>query len=139
MVKCDTAIRAAEEVGRVLAVDFGNREDQPAGEGGPGWGNDGAGVSGGCAAKWFQKQIELTRTEFILVFQLARRPFVIFSRGQLLDICYPNDFEVEDRNIDSHIKRIRQKFKEVHPGKNFDRIHTSYGGGYSWRPHSVSA
>ncbi len=88
-------------------------------------------------ATWFQKQIELTRTEFILIFHLARRPFVIFSRGQLLDICYPNDYDVVDRNIDSHIKRIRHKFREVHP--DFDRIHTSYGGGYSWRPLSVSA
>ena len=74
-------------------------------------------------ATWFQNQIELTKTEFIIVFQLARRPFVVFSRGQLLDICYPNNYEIQDRNIDSHIKRIRQKFREVHPGKNFDRIH----------------
>jgi len=86
---------------------------------------------------WFGKEIELTRTEFSLLNKLAKRPRVVYSRGQLLDVCYNDDLDVTDRNIDSHIKRLRKKFREANPKIKFNRIKTHYGTGYSWNP-SVS-
>ena len=87
---------------------------------------------------WFGKEIELTKTEFSLLNQLARRPRFVYSRSQLLDVCYGDNYEVTDRNIDSHIKRLRKKFRKANPKIKFDRIKTHYGTGYAWTPKSIA-
>ena len=87
--------------------------------------------------RWFGQDIELTKTEFSLLRQLVKRPRVVYTRDQLLDICYSYDAAVTDRNIDSHIKRLRKKFRQARPDINFNRIKTSYGSGYSWQPQSA--
>ena len=87
--------------------------------------------------RWFGKDIELTKTEFALLRQLVKRPRVVYTRDQLLDICYSHDIAVTDRNIDSHIKRLRKKFRHARPDIHFNRIKTSYGSGYSWQPQSA--
>jgi len=88
--------------------------------------------------KWFGKEIELTKTEFDLLSQMARRPRVAFTRDQLLDVCYRDNYNVTDRNIDSHIKRLRKKFRKANPEIKFNRIKTHYGTGYAWTPQSVA-
>ena len=87
---------------------------------------------------WFGQEIELTRTEYSLLDQLVKRPRVVYSRNQLLDVCYGDDYNVTDRNIDSHIKRLRKKFRKANPKIKFDRIKTHYGTGYAWAPQSVA-
>ena len=87
--------------------------------------------------RWFGVEIELTRTEFSLLYLLVKRPRVVYSRDQLLDVCYSDDLDVTDRNIDSHIKRLRKKFREANPKIKFDRIRTHYGTGYAWTPQSA--
>ena len=87
--------------------------------------------------RWFGQDIELTKTEFSLLRQLVKRPRVVYTRDQLLDICYSYDAAVTDRNIDSHIKRLRKKFRQARPDIKFNRIKTSYGSGYSWQPQSA--
>ena len=87
---------------------------------------------------WFGKEIELTKTEFDLLSQLARRPRVAFTRDQLLDVCYGDNYNVTDRNIDSLIKRLRKKFRKANPEIKFNRIKTHYGTGYAWTPQSVA-
>ena len=67
-------------------------------------------------------------TEFLLVKELAKRPGIIKERSQLMDIAYREDTDIEDRTIDSHVKRIRKKFKKVDP--DFSAIETRYGSGY---------
>ena len=88
--------------------------------------------------RWFGKDIETTKREFTMINHLSRRPRVVFSRNQLLDICYGEDIILVDRNIDSHIKRLRKKFRIANPKIKFDRIKTHYGTGYSWNPKSVN-
>jgi two-component system response regulator ChvI len=78
--------------------------------------------------KWGGKDVVLTVTEFMILEALAQRPGVVKSRNQLLDIAYQDDVYVDDRTIDSHIKRIRRKFRAVDP--DFDGIETLYGVGY---------
>ena len=78
--------------------------------------------------RWDGKDVTLTVTEFMILEALAQRPGVVKSRNQLLDIAYHEDVYVDDRTIDSHIKRIRRKFRAVDP--NFDAIETLYGVGY---------
>ena len=73
---------------------------------------------------------KLTTTEFLIVKELAKRPGVIKERSQLMDIAYKENTEIEDRTIDSHVKRIRKKFKKIDP--NFSAIETRYGSGYRW-------
>ena len=73
---------------------------------------------------------KLTTTEFLLVKELAKRPGIIKERAQLMDIAYREDTDIEDRTIDSHVKRIRKKFKKVDP--EFSAIETRYGSGYRW-------
>ena len=73
---------------------------------------------------------KLTTTEFIIVKELAKRPGIIKERAQLMDIAYRDNNDIEDRTIDSHVKRIRKKFKKV--DQNFDAIETRYGSGYRW-------
>ena len=77
---------------------------------------------------WDRKDVVLTVTEFLILEALAQRPGVVKSRNQLLDIAYQDDVYVDDRTIDSHIKRIRRKFRAVDP--DFDAIETLYGVGY---------
>ena len=73
---------------------------------------------------------KLTTTEFIIVKELAKRPGIIKERAQLMDIAYKDNNDIEDRTIDSHVKRIRKKFKKV--DQNFAAIETRYGSGYRW-------
>jgi two-component system response regulator ChvI len=77
---------------------------------------------------WDGSAVNLTVTEFLILETLAQRPGVVKSRNQLLDIAYSDDVYVDDRTIDSHIKRIRRKFRAVDPA--FDSIETLYGVGY---------
>jgi two-component system, OmpR family, response regulator ChvI len=78
--------------------------------------------------RWEGKAVSLTVTEFMILEALAQRPGVVKTRNQLLDIAYNEDIYVDDRTIDSHIKRIRRKFRSVDP--QFDAIETLYGVGY---------
>ena len=82
--------------------------------------------------EWDGKQLpdKLTTTEFLIVKELAKRPGIIKERSQLMDIAYREDTDIEDRTIDSHVKRIRKKFKKV--DQNFSAIETRYGSGYRW-------
>jgi len=73
---------------------------------------------------------KLTTTEFLIVKELAKRPGIIKERAQLMDIAYKENTDIEDRTIDSHVKRIRKKFKKV--DQNFSAIETRYGSGYRW-------
>jgi two-component system response regulator ChvI len=79
---------------------------------------------------WDGKPVSLTVTEFLILEALAIRPGVIKSRNQLMDAAYPDDVFVDDRTVDSHIKRMRRKFKLV--DHSFDAIDTLYGAGYSF-------
>ena len=73
---------------------------------------------------------KLTTTEFLIVKELAKRPGIIKERAQLMDIAYKENNDIEDRTIDSHVKRIRKKFKKV--DQKFSAIETRYGSGYRW-------
>ena len=77
---------------------------------------------------WDGKGVSLTVTEFLILEALAQRPGVVKSRNQLLDVAYSDDTYVDDRTIDSHIKRIRRKFRAA--DGEFDAIETLYGVGY---------
>ncbi|QDP20244.1 response regulator transcription factor [Sphingomonas xanthus] len=77
---------------------------------------------------WDERDVTLTVTEFLILEALAQRPGVVKSRNQLLDVAYQDDVYVDDRTIDSHIKRIRRKFRSADP--QFDAIETLYGVGY---------
>jgi two-component system response regulator ChvI len=79
---------------------------------------------------WDGRDVVLTVTEFLILETLAQRPGVVKNRNQLLDIAYQEDVYVDDRTIDSHIKRIRRKFRAVDP--QFDAIETLYGVGYKF-------
>ena len=83
-------------------------------------------------SNWNGKSLpdKLTTTEFLIVKELAKRPGVIKERSQLMDIAYKENTDIEDRTIDSHVKRIRKKFKKVDP--EFSAIETRYGSGYRW-------
>ena len=78
--------------------------------------------------RWDGKPVVLTVTEFMILEALAQRPGVVKSRNQLLDIAYNDETYVDDRTIDSHIKRIRRKFRAA--DTQFDGIETLYGVGY---------
>ena len=82
--------------------------------------------------EWNNKPLpeKLTTTEFLIVKELAKRPGVIKERAQLMDIAYKDNADIEDRTIDSHVKRIRKKFKKI--DENFSAIETRYGSGYRW-------
>jgi two-component system, OmpR family, response regulator ChvI len=77
---------------------------------------------------WDGRDVALTVTEFLILESLAQRPGVVKTRNQLLDVAYSDDVYVDDRTIDSHIKRIRRKFRVAAP--QFDSIETLYGVGY---------
>ncbi len=78
--------------------------------------------------RWDGKEVTLTVTEFLILEALAQRPDIVKSRNQLMDAAYPEDIYVDDRTVDSHIKRIRRKFRLV--DTQFDSIDTLYGAGY---------
>tara|TARA_Y100000590_G_scaffold208520_1_gene236302 strand:- start:1388 stop:2086 length:699 start_codon:yes stop_codon:yes gene_type:complete len=82
--------------------------------------------------EWNGKSLpeKLTTTEFLIVKELAKRPGIIKERAQLMDVAYKDNNDIEDRTIDSHVKRIRKKFKKV--DENFSAIETRYGSGYRW-------
>ncbi len=77
---------------------------------------------------WNGKSVTLTVTEFLILETLAQRPGIVKTRNQLMDAAYHDDIYVDDRTIDSHIKRIRRKFRQFDP--EFDAIETLYGAGY---------
>ncbi|RMH47597.1 MAG: DNA-binding response regulator [Alphaproteobacteria bacterium] len=80
---------------------------------------------------WKGKPVQLTLTEFLILQALAQRPGFVKSRDQLMDAAYDNQVYVDDRTIDSHIKRVRKKFREVDP--EFAVIETLYGVGYRYK------
>ena len=77
---------------------------------------------------WNGDDVTLTVTEFLILETLAQRPGIVKTRNQLMDAAYQDDIYVDDRTIDSHIKRIRRKFRQVDPA--FDAVETLYGAGY---------
>jgi two-component system response regulator ChvI len=80
---------------------------------------------------WKNQPVELTVTEFLLLKALAQRPGHVKSRDQLMDSAYGENIYVDDRTIDSHIKRLRKKFKVI--DGEFNQIETLYGVGYRYR------
>jgi two-component system response regulator ChvI len=83
------------------------------------------------ACTWNGKPVTLTVTEFLILQALAQRPGYVKSRDALMDAAYSDQVYVDDRTIDSHIKRLRKKFKEV--DTDFAAIETLYGVGYRYR------
>ncbi|MGZ9108370.1 MAG: response regulator transcription factor [Micavibrio sp.] len=82
-----------------------------------------------CA--WKQRPVDLTVTEYLLVKALAQRPGHVKNRDQLIDMAYGENIYVDDRTIDSHVKRIRKKFRVIDP--EFSQIETLYGVGYRYK------
>lgn len=82
---------------------------------------------------WNGQKINLTVTEFLLLLSLAQRPGHVKTRDQLMSTAYGDHVAGDDRTIDSHIKRLRKKFREI--DGEFDRIETLYGAGYRFRDH----
>ena len=80
---------------------------------------------------WDGRPVKLTVTEFLLLQALAQRPGFVKSRDNLMDAAYDDQVYVDDRTIDSHVKRMRKKFRVVDP--EFDAIETLYGVGYRYR------
>ncbi|MET4635582.1 MULTISPECIES: response regulator transcription factor [Kaistia] len=80
---------------------------------------------------WNGQAVTLTVTEFLILYALAQRPGVVKSRNALMDAAYDDQVYVDDRTIDSHIKRLRKKFKVV--DDDFDMIETLYGVGYRFK------
>ncbi len=80
---------------------------------------------------WDNSPVMLTVTEFLILQALATRPGVVKTRDALMDAAYDDQVYVDDRTIDSHIKRLRKKFKQV--DDNFDVIETLYGVGYRFK------
>ncbi|MBO6675312.1 MAG: response regulator transcription factor [Rhizobiales bacterium] len=83
------------------------------------------------ACTWKEKPVTLTVTEFLILQSLAHRPGIVKSRNALMDAAYDDQVYVDDRTIDSHIKRLRKKFKQV--DDSFDMIETLYGVGYKFK------
>ena len=83
------------------------------------------------ACTWGGKDVTLTVTEFLILHSLAQRPGYVKSRDALMDAAYDDQVYVDDRTIDSHIKRLRKKFKAV--DTEFDAIETLYGVGYRYK------
>jgi len=83
------------------------------------------------ACTWKGQKVTLTVTEFLILQALAVRPGVVKSRNALMDAAYDDQVYVDDRTIDSHIKRLRKKFKAV--DNSFEMIETLYGVGYRFK------
>ncbi|MBC7906831.1 MAG: response regulator transcription factor [Rhodospirillaceae bacterium] len=84
---------------------------------------------------WKGGQVDLTVTEFLILKSLAQRPGHVKNRDQLIDAAYGEHIYVDDRTIDSHIKRLRKKFRDV--DENFAHIETLYGVGYRYRDDTI--
>jgi len=82
------------------------------------------------AVSWKGRDVSLTVTEFLLLQALAQRPGFVKSRDQLMDVAYDDQVYVDDRTIDSHIKRLRKKMRMV--DEDFSAIETLYGIGYRY-------
>jgi two-component system response regulator ChvI len=82
------------------------------------------------AVTWKGNDVSLTVTEFLLLQTLAQYPGFVKSRDQLMDVAYDDQVYVDDRTIDSHIKRLRKKFRSIDP--EFSAIETLYGIGYRY-------
>jgi len=82
------------------------------------------------SVRWKDKDVSLTVTEFLLLQALAQRPGFVKSRDQLMDVAYDDQVYVDDRTIDSHIKRLRKKMRSADP--DFSAIETLYGIGYRY-------
>lgn len=80
---------------------------------------------------WKDQPVILTVTEFLILHALAQRPGFVKSRDQLMDAAYDDQVYVDDRTIDSHIKRVRKKFRVV--DKEFNAVETLYGVGYKYK------
>ena len=80
---------------------------------------------------WAGRDVKLRVTEFLLLQTLAVRPGHVKSRDQLMDAAYGESVFLDDRTIDSHVKRLRRKFKAI--DDNFDQIETLYGIGYRYK------
>lgn len=80
---------------------------------------------------WKNRPVNLTVTEFLIIDALVQRPGVVKSRDSLMDAAYDDQIYVDDRTIDSHIKRLRRKFRAV--DASFDAIETLYGVGYRYK------
>lgn len=80
---------------------------------------------------WKGRAVDLTVTEYMLVKALAQRPGHVKNRDQLIDMAYGENIYVDDRTIDSHVKRIRKKFRVV--DDEFSQIETLYGVGYRYK------
>jgi two-component system response regulator ChvI len=85
-------------------------------------------------ARWAEKTVPLTVTEFMILHALAKRPGHVKTREQLMNEGYPHDTFVSDRTIDSHIKRIRKKFMALDSA--FEGVETVYGLGYRYTEES---
>lgn len=83
------------------------------------------------ACVWKGEPVRLTVTEFLILQALAKRPGYVKSRDNLMDVAYDDQVYVDDRTIDSHIKRLRKKFRKT--DKTFDGIETLYGVGYKYK------
>ncbi|MBL4803690.1 MAG: response regulator transcription factor [Alphaproteobacteria bacterium] len=82
---------------------------------------------------WHGKPVNLTVTEYLLLKSMAGRPGIVRNRDQLIDMAYGENIYVDDRTVDSHIKRLRKKFKNIDP--DFNQIETLYGVGYKYKEH----
>jgi len=80
---------------------------------------------------WKRQPVNLTVTEYLLLKALAQRPGHVKNRDQLIDLAYGENIYVDDRTIDSHIKRVRKKFRKIDP--EFNQIETLYGVGYRYK------
>ena len=80
---------------------------------------------------WKGKPLDLTITEYLILYALVEKPGFVKTRDQLIDVAYGSNVYVDDRTVDSHIKRLRRKFKEI--DDSFARIETLYGVGYRYR------
>ncbi|MGC6475245.1 MAG: response regulator [Parvibaculales bacterium] len=87
------------------------------------------------ACHWRGQSINLTVTEFLILQALAQRPGYVKSRDALMDAAYDDQVYVDDRTIDSHIKRLRRKFRKH--DENFDAIETLYGVGYKFKEDTL--
>ena len=91
--------------------------------------NEGAGVVSGVSGSWAGEEVVLTATEFRLLEVLMQRPGRVFSRDELCELAYPDSRHVSGRTLDSHIRRIRAKFRE----HGLDPVETVHGVGYRLR------
>ncbi len=81
--------------------------------------------------QWQGRDVDVTVTEYLLLKALAQKPGLVKNRDQLIDMAYGDNIYVDDRTIDSHIKRIRKKFRKIDP--SFAQIETLYGVGYKYK------